>query len=124
MLPAVAFVLRLENPSPGTSLGHRTTPAGQVIGLFALGELDRVVERGVEVLLDRLPLYSPAQEIGPQEFAERRRVLGEPANPAQFTGQRPEGIVDEILDRAWDVLVTPPSPPIIITSLWHCTRSG
>src|SRR6266851_1353067 len=70
-------------PSPR----DRSAPAGQVISILALGKLKRLSQRSVKVRLDDLAFHPPAQEIGPQKFAERRRVLGEAADAPQFAGK-------------------------------------
>jgi len=45
-------------------------------------------QRPVEIRLDNLAFHPPAQEIGPQEFAERRGVLGEAADASPSAGEQ------------------------------------
>src|ERR1700693_3639820 len=88
-----------------TSLLSGAAPSRQEIGVVAAGQLERLVERPVEITLDGLAFDPPAQEVAPQEFAERRRVLGEAAGAPEFAGERAKRVVDETLDRARKVLV-------------------
>src|SRR5579863_2439401 len=78
---------RLRRSSIG---GHRTAPARKEIGLLTLGEQQCGFDRVIEVVLDELALDPSPEKIRPKEFAERRRVLREPACPAQFAGERTE----------------------------------
>src|SRR5580704_14371985 len=95
-------------------LRNRSAPSGQVVRLHAFGELQGLLDRMLEVGLHGLALDPSAQEIGPQEFAERRRVLGEPAGTPQFTRQRTERIVDELGHGLGEILVgTPPAPVVV-----------
>src|SRR5438477_4682959 len=58
----------------------------------------------------RTPVDAPAQEIRPQEFAERRRVLGEAALPAQFASNAAVRVVGEVGHALGQrVLVAPPA---------------
>src|SRR4029077_7904654 len=82
----------------GSFLRQWPAPAGQIIGIRALGQLRRPFKRTLDVTLDQFALHAPAQEIRPDEFAERRRILGVAAGAAQFAGQRAERIVDQIGD--------------------------
>src|SRR5262245_62489984 len=79
----------------GASLLDRAAPARQVAGLLALREDERAIERAGEALHDLAALDAPAQEVRPQEFAERRDVLGEAAGTAKLAGERAERVVRE-----------------------------
>src|SRR5258707_8599088 len=83
---------------------RRPAPAGQVDRVLALGEFEGFFHRLGEMLLDSLARYVTAQEIRPQEFAERRGVLGEAAGAAQFAGEAAERVVLEIGDRFRKIL--------------------
>src|ERR1043166_5707289 len=76
-------------------LRRRAAPAGQIIRLLALRELERLFHRGGEIVLDGLALDAVAEEIRPQELGKRRRVLGKAASAAQLAGERAIGIVDQ-----------------------------
>src|SRR5579863_7559901 len=52
------------------SVVDRAAPAGQVVGVVALCQLQRVVERALEMLVDPVAVDAAAQEIGPEKFAE------------------------------------------------------
>ena len=60
---------------------RRPAPSRQVDRVVALGGLQRFLQRLGEMILDHLARDPAAQEIGPEEFAERRGVLGEAAGP-------------------------------------------
>jgi hypothetical protein len=70
-----------------------TTPAGQVARLLVFRQFQGLLEGVLEVGLYDFVLDPSTQKIRPQEFAERRRVLGEPAGAPQFARQRAERIV-------------------------------
>jgi len=57
------------------------------------------------MVFHHLALHVPAQKVGPKEFAERRRVLGEAARAPQFASKRAERIVDEPIHRLRQVTV-------------------
>lgn len=85
---------------PGrTSRADRPLPAAT--------ERQPLLQRLGEIVLHRLARDVAAQEIGPQEFAERRRILGETAGPAHLAGKAAERIVLEILDRFRNVPEVP-----------------
>src|SRR5665213_1275797 len=63
----------------GSLLRHGAAPAGQVPRIRALAQLQRALQRPVEIVLDQLALDAPAQKIRPQELGIRRGVLGETA---------------------------------------------
>ena len=65
--------------------------------------LDRLFEIGFHALARHLA----AQEIRPQEFAERRGILGITADAPQFAGEAAERIVLEVGDRFRNVLEVP-----------------
>src|ERR1700693_1022511 len=65
---------------------HRPAPSRQVVGFRAFCEPHGFFQRLGELLLDRLALEPAAQEIRPQELAERNgllRVSAETAQPAR-----------------------------------------
>ena len=76
-----------------------TTPAAQVACLLVFRQFQGFLEREREVGLDGLALDPSTQKIRPQEFAERRRVLGEPAGAPQFARQRMAEIGARIRER-------------------------
>src|ERR1700692_120829 len=86
-------------------LRGRAAPAGQVICVHALGELQRLLDRMGEISLDGLALHPPAQEVRPQKFAERRGVLGKSPGAPQLACQGAERIVNQTADRLGNVLV-------------------
>src|SRR5579862_3735966 len=98
---------------PDSILRRRAAPAGQIISVLALGQLQRLLQRALEVTLDQFALHAPAQEIRPDEFAERRRVLGVTAGAAQFARQRAERIVDQVGHRFGNVLVVAAAPGVV-----------
>ena len=63
-------------------LFHRTAPTRQIIGLLALGQLQGAAQRAGKIARHALGLQAAAQKIGPEEFAVKRRVLGEAAGAA------------------------------------------
>src|ERR1700733_10263543 len=77
------------------SSDNRSAPAGQEIGLRTLGELQRPYQGLWEILIQQLGLESSPQEVGPQKFAEGRRVLGEATGAPQFSGQTAVGVIDQ-----------------------------
>src|SRR5262245_13390587 len=80
------------------SLLGRAAPARQIASFLALREAQRPIERGGEARLDLAALDAPAQEIRPQEFAERGDVFGEAAGAAQLAGERAKRIVRHVGD--------------------------
>src|SRR5215831_2018804 len=72
-----------------------TTPAGQVARFLFFCQFQGLLERVLEAGLNGFALDLSTQKIRPQEFAERRRVLGEPAGAPQFARQRAERIVNK-----------------------------
>src|SRR6266700_4735287 len=89
-------------PSASRHFGRRPAPAGQVVRLLALGQDERLFHRLCEILLDRLSLDAAAQEIGPEKFAERRRLLGKAAGTPELPGEAAERIVEKIAHRFRD----------------------
>src|ERR1700687_5988639 len=87
----------------GSVLRRRTAPAGQIIGIHAAPEFQRLFDGALEVALDRFTFHAPAQEIRPDEFAERRRILGETAGAPQFARQRAERLVEQTGHRFWNI---------------------
>ena len=112
------FSRRMDVPS---ILQDGTTPAGQVTRLLVFGQFQGLLEGVLEVGLNGFALEPSTQKIRPQEFAERRRVLGEPAAASQFARQRAERIVNklghglrQILVRAQAALVVVRMHPAVI----------
>jgi len=91
-----------------------TAPAGQVARLFFFGQFQGFLERVLEVGLDGLALDPSTQKIRPQEFAERRRVLGEPAGAPQFARQRAERIVNELSHGRGEILVRAQAALVVV----------
>jgi hypothetical protein len=83
----------------------RPAPAGQIIGIEALRQFVSLLQRHVEISHDDLSLDPPAQEIGPEKLAERRRVLGVAADAAQLAGKAAERIVLQVGDGFRDVVI-------------------
>src|SRR5215813_15566682 len=79
-------------------LGFRPAPAGQILSRVALGELNRVLDGLGEIRVHGSPLHLAAQEVGPQELAEGRGVLGKAARPPELAGEAAERIVLEPRD--------------------------
>src|SRR5258707_5154538 len=77
------------------------------MGIPALGQLQRLGQGSGEVLLDPFALHRTAEEIGPEEFTERRRFFGKASRAPEFSGQAPEGIILEIGDPLGNVLEAP-----------------
>jgi hypothetical protein len=67
-----------------------------VIGFLCFCQLHGLFQGLVEVFMHQLPFHAATQEIGPEELAERRRVLGEAADATQLTGKATKGIVDKV----------------------------
>src|SRR5262249_18215136 len=84
---------------------ERTRKIDRVI---ALCELERLLHRLCKIVFDDLARQLASQKICPQEFAERRRVLGKAAGAAQFAGKAAERIVLEVLDRFRKIIEMPP----------------
>ena len=93
---------------------HRAAPARQIVGILALRESQPLLQRGREVVLDPPVLDAAAQEIGPQEFAEWRRVLGIAPGVAQFAGQAAERVVHQLADAARQVAIVPAPAPVVV----------
>ena len=68
-----------------------TTPAGQVARLLVFGQFQGLLEGVREVGLNGFALDPSTQKIRPQELAERRGVLGEPAGASQFPASERNG---------------------------------
>ena len=64
--------------------------------------------RALEIPLHRLLLEPAPQEIGPQELAERHRLLGVAAKAAQLAGEAAVGVVAQVGDRVRDVVERSP----------------
>src|SRR6185437_9858144 len=90
---------------------RRAAPARQIDRVMRLGGSESLLHGLGEIVLDSLARDLAAQEIGPQKFAERRRILGKAARAAQLTGQAAIRIVLEILDRLRQILERPALPP-------------
>ena len=57
------------------------------LGSLAERKFQRLRESTVKMSLDLLAVDAAAQKIGPQKFAERRRILGETAGASQWPAQ-------------------------------------
>src|ERR1700674_3407045 len=79
------------------------------MGLFTFRQFHRLPHSGTKQLFDNLSLHAPPQKIGPQEFAEGRGVLREPAGAAQFPSETAEWIIFEVIDGFWDLAEWPPA---------------
>src|ERR1700722_12664571 len=97
----------------GSVLRRWAAPARQVIGVHAAPEFERLFDGALEVALDPFALHAPAQKISPDEFAERRLILGVTAGTAQFAGQRAERIVDQPGHRFGNVLIAATAPRVV-----------
>src|SRR5260370_24068086 len=84
---------------------------------MAAREAQRLFDRLIEMALDALLPDPPAQEIGPQELAERGGALGETAGAPQRAGQRAKRVVNQNLYRFWDSPVT--LPPALVVERVH-----
>jgi len=67
----------------------------------------------VEIAFNHLAFDPTPKKIGPEEFAERGRILRETAGASQFARERTERIVDQVADRLGNVLVFPPAALIV-----------
>src|SRR4029078_5887414 len=86
---------------------ERSAPARQIDRVCALGKAERLLHRLLEILLYAFARDFAAQEIRPQEFAERGDVLCKAADAAQFPGEAAERIVLEAGNRFRQVLEPP-----------------
>src|SRR5262249_54060551 len=59
-------------------------------------------------------LDPPAEEVGPQEFAEWHRLLGVTAEAAQLAREAAVGIVAQLGDRVRDVVETAPHAALVV----------
>src|SRR5438132_12124086 len=104
-------------PTNTSILRRRAAPAGQILRRLAFCELKRLLHGVGEVVLDGLALDAGTEEIGPQEFAERRRVLGKAAGAAQFAGERAVRVVDQLGHLLGNVLVS--AAPSLVVERMH-----
>src|SRR5579859_4245835 len=88
-------------------------PTGQKVRLAALCKLQRSNQRIGEIVIEELALESASQKVRPQEFTERRRVLGETAALAQFACQTAKRIVHQRRDPLRHILITAPTAALI-----------
>ena len=72
------------------------------MGIAASRENHRLVDGYRELVVDQRVLEPAAQEIGPQELAEGRGILGVATGASHFTGEAAERVVHEIGDRLGD----------------------
>src|SRR3569832_1972754 len=84
-----------------------TAPTGQIDGILAHREGQAHLNGLFEILFDHLFREFPTQEIGPEELAERRRVLRKAADTAQFACEAAKRIVRQIRDRFRQILEMP-----------------
>src|ERR1700704_5395741 len=87
-----------------------SAPARQIDRVLALPQSQRFLDGLVEIGFHALSRYSAAQEIRPQEFAERCCVLRKTADASQFAGEAAERIVPEVLHRFRKVPEVPAFP--------------
>jgi len=80
-------------------MNRRAAPARQIMGLHTFSQFLRFFDGGAKVVHNTLALHPPAKKVGPQKLAERRRILGEAADPAKLSGEAAERIVFELFDR-------------------------
>src|SRR5712675_3102800 len=95
-------------------VGHRPAPSGQVARLAALCQPQGLLNGAAEIILDRLALQSAAEEVGPQELAERHRLLGVAAQAPQFAGEAAKRIIAQAGDRFRDVVETAPDAVLVV----------
>src|ERR1700704_5157347 len=99
-----------------------SAPARQIDRVLALPQSKRFLDGLVEIGFHALARYSAAQEIRPQEFAERCCVFRKTADASQFAGEAAERIVLEVLHRfrkvpevpAFTLGVVGVDPPVIV----------
>src|SRR4029077_1228883 len=75
---------------------RRSAPARQIDRILASNEGEALFDRLGKIILDALARDLAAQEVRPQEFAERGGVLGKPAGAAQLAGEATKRIVLEV----------------------------
>src|SRR5882672_7066879 len=100
--------------------GNGSAPSGQKVGVAALGKLQRPNQRRGKVIVEELAFQTSAQEVCPQEFAERCRVLGVAAALAQFAGQTAKWIVHKPGNPLRQVLVRAP-PALFVKGMQPAT---
>src|SRR5471030_1720663 len=66
---------------------NQSGPARQIPRLWRVRDGFGLIERLRKALADLALRDARTQEVGPQEFAERRRVLCEATHPAQFASE-------------------------------------
>src|SRR6201999_447116 len=97
--PSGMTILRCSSPA---HLSDRPAPPGQVVGVFVLRQGQGLADSGVEILGDGVGLDPRSQEVGPQELAERCRVLGETSGLAKLAGQAAVRVVLQLADMGRD----------------------
>src|ERR1700685_2355481 len=105
-----------------------SAPARQINRIPAFRERQRFLDRLVEIGFHALARHFSAQEIRPQEFAERCRVLGETAGAPQIAGEAAERGILEARDRWRKILEWPAfalgvvriDPPLIVHHAPEC----
>src|SRR5262245_58411170 len=85
-------------------MSNRSAPPRQVIGLLCLGQLHRPLQRLIEVILHRRSSHPTTQEVGPQELAEGRGVLGKTAQSPQLSREAAKGVIDEVGNGLWQLV--------------------
>src|SRR5215469_5615495 len=83
---------------PRRLVSVRPAPSGQVARLVRLREPQRPLQRRREARFHLLARDPWAQEVRPQELAERRGVLGEAAGAPKLARQAAVGIVLQVGD--------------------------
>src|ERR1700754_3150776 len=64
---------------------RRAAPTRQIDCVLAFRELERHFQRAIEIVLDNFAFDVPSQEIGPQELAERGRILRKAAGAPELS---------------------------------------
>src|SRR5262249_46226217 len=103
------FFYRIPAADRGMRLrvGLGSAPARQVFRLLAFRQAQRALHGAGKIRLDRLPVELAAEEIRPQELAERGGLLGEAAGPPQLAGEAAEWIILQLHDGLRDVGIAP-----------------
>src|SRR5262249_40571129 len=91
-------------PRTASIVVNRTAPTRQVIRALCPGELHRLLQGFIEVIVYHLSSHSAAQEVGPKKLAERRGILGKSTEPPQLSCKAAKGIIDEVGNGLWQLL--------------------
>src|SRR3954470_24589392 len=92
----------------------RSAPTRQIMCVGTARQLGRPFHGVGKFRFDANTSHPPAQEIGPQEFAERRRILGEGAGAPQFPCKAAKWVVLQPENRFRQLgEFAPPSLPVV-----------